>query len=237
MKLDVLSIAAHRDDTELTCGGTIIKMVEKGYRVGILDLTAGETGTRGSASLREQEARRASKVLGLVHRENLFRPDAGVENSRENKLMLAERIRALQPHTVILPYWEGRHPDHYTTGLLGYEACFLAGLAKLPLPRKPFRPFKIIYASLYVPALVPTFVVDITAQMEKKLKSILCYTSQFSPRKEVQNFFPSRSDWRERVLALGRHFGQMIGVRYAEPFVTREIAAIEDIVSMPVRSV
>ncbi len=237
MQLDVLSIAAHPDDTELTCGGTVIKMAEAGYKVGALDLSAGESGTRGNAVRREQEAQRASKVLGLVHRENLFLPDAAIEDVRDYKLKIAQKIRELRPRTVILPYWEGRHPDHYTTGHIGYEACFLAGLAKLPLEGTPHRPFKIIYATYYVPSLRPTFVVDITTQFEKKLKAILCYASQFSPHPQTQNLFPARADLRERVSSLARHFGLMIGVRYGEPFVTREVAAVDDIVKMPVRSI
>jgi bacillithiol biosynthesis deacetylase BshB1 len=237
MELDILSIAAHPDDTELTCGGTIIKMAEAGYRVGLLDLTGGESGTRGDALLRRKEARRAAQALGLAHRENLNMPDAGVENRREYKLQIARRIRALRPRTVILPYWEGRHPDHYTTGRIGYEACFLAGLARLPLEGKPHRPHKIIYATQYVPSVRPTFVVDITAQFEKKLRAVLCYASQFSPRKDVQNLFPSRADLRERMGSLARHFGLMIGVRYGEPFVTREVSAVDDVVNLPVRSI
>lgn len=236
MDLDVLSIAAHPDDTELTCGGTVIRMAEAGYRVGVLDLTAGESGTRGSAREREKEAARAATVMGLARRENLYLPDAGVEDLRDYKLKIAQKIRELRPRTVILPYWEGRHPDHYTTGRIGYEACFLAGLARLPLPGKPHRPHKIIYATLYVPTVRPTFVVDITTQFEKKLKAILCYASQFSPRKDTQNLFPSRRDLRERIGSLGRHYGLMIGVRYGEAYVTREVAEVGDIVNMPVRS-
>ncbi len=237
MHLDVLSIAAHRDDTELTCGGTIVKMAEAGYRVGLIDLSAGESGSRGSAALREREANRASKVMGVVHRENLYFPDAGIEDLREYKLKIAQKIRDLRPRTVILPYWEGRHPDHYTTGQIGYEACFLAGLAKLPLKGKAYRPHKIIYSSLYVPSVRPTFVVDITAQFDKKLKAVLAYQSQFSPQKETQNLFPSRKGLRERLGSLAHHFGLMIGVRYGEPFVTREVAAVEDIVTLPVKSI
>lgn len=237
MDLDVLAIAAHRDDVELTCGGTVIKMVEAGYKVGVLDLSAGESGSRGNASLRAKEAEKAAKVMGIVHRENLGLPDAAIENQRDYKLKIAQNIRELRPRTVILPYWAGRHPDHYTTGVIGYEACFLAGLDKLPLKGDPFRPFKIIYASMYVPAVVPTFVVDVTRQFDKKLKSILCYSSQFSSEKDVRNLFPSRNDLRERVGSLARHFGLMIGVRHGEPFVTREVAAVEDIVTMPVRSI
>lgn len=238
MQLDVLAIAAHRDDTELTCGGTIIKMVEAKYRVGVLDLTAGETGTRGSAALREREAKRATRIMALAHRENLHLPDAGIENIREYKLKIAQRIRELRPRTVILPYWKGRHPDHYTTGRIGYEACFLAGLAKLKdLQGQPYRPHKIIYATLYVPSARPTFVVDITSQFEKKVKAVLAYSSQFSAQEDLQNLFPSRRDVRERLACLGRHFGLMIGVRYGEPFLTREVAAVEDIVALPVKSI
>jgi bacillithiol biosynthesis deacetylase BshB1 len=237
MDLDILSIVAHPDDTEITCGGTVIKMVEAGYKVGVLDLTAGESGTRGNAKLREKEARKASRVMGLTHRENLFLPDAGIADTREYKLKIAQKIRELRPRTVILPYWEGRHPDHYTTGRIGYEACFLAGLARLPLDGRPYRPHKIVYASMYVPAVRPTFVVDITAQFEKKLKAVLAFSSQFSPKKDMQNLFPSSSDLRERLASLARHFGLMIGTRYGEPFVTREVAAVDDIVNMPVKSV
>jgi bacillithiol biosynthesis deacetylase BshB1 len=237
MELDILSIAAHPDDTELTCGGTVVKMAEAGYKVGVLDLTAGESGTRGNARLREREADRASQVMGLVHRANLGLPDAGIENLRDYKLQIAQKIRALRPRTVILPYWEGRHPDHYTTGRIGYEACFLAGLAKAPLDGRPHRPHKIIYATQYVPSVRPTFVVDITAQFEKKLKAILCFRSQFSPQKDMQNLFPSGRDLRERVGSLARHFGLMIGARYGEPFVTREVARVDDIVNMPVKSI
>ncbi|HUY12228.1 MAG TPA: bacillithiol biosynthesis deacetylase BshB1 [Terriglobia bacterium] len=237
MQLDILAIAAHPDDVELTCGGVVIKMVEEGYKVGVLDLTRGESGTRGSANVRDQESSRAARSMGLTHRSNLELPDAALENNREYKLQIAQRIRDLRPRTVILPYWEGRHPDHYTAGLIGYEACFLAGLSRLALESKPYRPHKIIYASLYVPSLRPTFVVDVTRQFEKKLKAILCYSSQFSSRQDVQNLFPSRADLRERVGSLSRHFGLMIGVRYGEPFVMREVAAVEDIVKIPVRSI
>ena len=237
MTLDVLSIVAHPDDTELTCAGTVIKMAEAGYKVGVLDLTGGESGTRGNAMLREQEAAKASKVMRLSYRENLHLPDAALEDRRDYKLKIAQKVRDLRPRTVILPYWMGRHPDHYTAGRIGYEACFLAGLRRLPLEGKPFRPHKIIYATYYVPSLRPTFVVDITAQMEKKLKAILCYSSQFSARKDTQNLFPSRQDLRERVTSISRHFGLMVGARYGEPFVTREVARVDDIVEMPVKSI
>ena len=237
MDLDLLSIAAHPDDTELACGGVIIKAAQAGYKVGLLDLTAGESGTRGSPSIRAQESAQATHVMGLAHRENLGLPDAALEHLREYKLKIAAKIRDLRPRTVILPYWEGRHPDHYTAGQIGYEACFLAGLVKAPLKGKPFRPYKIIYATMYVPSIRPTFVVDITSQFEKKLEAILCYASQFSAREDTQNLFPSLEDLRERVGSLARYFGLMVGVRYGEPFVVREVAMVEDVVKMPVKSI
>src|SRR6185437_4150822 len=128
VKLDVLAMAAHPDDVELTCGGTLIKMAAQGYRVGILDLTGGEMGTRGTVEIRKREAAAAARILGVAHRENLGLPDAGLELRMDYKLAVARRIRALRPRTVILPYWEGRHPDPYTAARLGYEGCFLAGL-------------------------------------------------------------------------------------------------------------
>ncbi|HYX70170.1 MAG TPA: PIG-L family deacetylase, partial [Terriglobales bacterium] len=157
--LDILAIAAHRDDVEQTCGGTLLKMAELGHRTGILDLTQGEMGTRGSAQDRAREAADAARILKLSWREALDIPDGRVENTWENRLKVARVIREQRPRVVILPYWKGRHPDHYNASVLGYEACFLAGLAKLDLkPRAPHRPFKIVYATLYYD-LRPTFVV------------------------------------------------------------------------------
>ena len=128
MKLDLLAIAPHPDDVELTCGGTMIKMAQAGYRTGVLDLTAGETGTRGTPQTRLREAARAAKIMGVAVRKNLGLPDAHLSVCDEHKVAIARAIRDLQPHTVILPYWEGRHPDHYTSATLGFEACFIAGL-------------------------------------------------------------------------------------------------------------
>src|SRR3954463_3794326 len=135
--LDILAIAAHRDDVEQTCGGTLLKMAALGHRTGILDLTRGEMGTRGTAEDRAQEAADAAKILRVSWREALDIPDGRVENAWENRLTVAGIIRQTRPRVVILPYWEGRHPDHYTASKLGYEACFLAGLAKLAISPQP----------------------------------------------------------------------------------------------------
>src|ERR1700691_2130327 len=160
MKVDLLALAAHPDDAELTSGGTLLKMADAGYRTGILDLTRGETGTRGTPETRLIEATKAAKILGVKIRRNAGLPDAHLKVTDEFKMAVAQVIRELEPHTVILPYWEGRHPDHYTAATLGYEACFISGLKNYPMPGKPFRPFKILYAAAYADVR-PTIAVDI----------------------------------------------------------------------------
>jgi LmbE family N-acetylglucosaminyl deacetylase len=145
--LDILALAAHRDDVEQTCGGTLLKMAERGYRTGILDLTQGEMGTRGTAEDRAREAADAARILKVSWRQALDIPDGRVENTWDNRLKVVRVLRQLRPRVLILPYWEGRHPDHYTASILGYESAFLSGLAKLqtddptpPVPEKPAAP-------------------------------------------------------------------------------------------------
>jgi len=239
MKLDLLAIAPHPDDVELTCGGTLLKAAEQGYKTGILDLTAGEMGTRGTPETRLKESEKAARILRVAHRENLHLPDSNVEVTRETKLALAQRIRVLRPHTVILPYWEGRHPDHYTAARLGYEACFLAGLKQLPIDGEAFRPFKILYSTVYYRDVRPTFVVDISRYFERRYRAILAYRSQFRPSakdKKSKVDIPLDRLHRE-VNLLARYYGQMAGVEYAEPFLVKEVMRVEDVVKLPVRSV
>jgi N-acetylglucosamine malate deacetylase 1 len=238
MKLDLLAIAPHPDDVELTSGGTLLKMAEAGYRTGILDLTQGETGTRGTPETRLREAARAAKILRARVRRNLALPDARLAMKTEYKEAIAEVIREFQPHTVILPFYEGRHPDHYTAAKLGYEACFIAGLKNYPLAGTAFRPFKILYAAAYAD-VTPTFAVDITSQFEARRRAILAYASQFRPpRKDRRSkVFLPLDELEERMNHQARHYGRMIGVKYAEGFVVKEVMRVDDVVKMPVRSV
>ena len=143
--IDLLAIAAHPDDVEQTCGGTLLKMADAGYTTGIVDLTAGDMGTRGTPETRVEESHEAARLLRVSHRENLHFPDARLENSMAGRMTLAHRIRELRPRTVILPYWQGRHPDHYRASEIGYEACFLAGLKKIDQYTEPHRPYKIVF--------------------------------------------------------------------------------------------
>jgi len=263
--LDILAIAAHRDDVEQTCGGTLLKMAQRGHRTGILDLTQGEMGTRGTAEDRAREAAEAAKILRVCWRQALDIPDGRVENTWENRLKVARVIREQRPRVVILPYWKGRHPDHYTASTLGYEACFLAGLAKLDLchasvdaggspasPRAerpkdirqdagatdllPHRPFKIIYATLYHDVR-PTFVVDITELLEARFQALMAYKSQFNDQEAGKDLFPAQAEIRARIEAMARFYGLLGGVTYAEPFLQKEVGLVEDLTLIPVKSI
>ena len=236
MNLDLLAIAAHPDDVELTCGGTLLKMAQAGYKTGILDLTAGEMGTLGTPETRAKEAALAAKILKVKYRATLGVPDSDVTASREHKLRLAAAIRELRPRTVIIPYWEARHPDHYNASTLCYEGCFLAGLKQLPIPGEPFRPHKILYSTAFT-HVRPTFVVDITAQFEARHKAIKAFTSQFRGTTRKRKVFLAIDRLEEEMNQIARHYGDMIGVRYGEPFLQKEIMKVNDVVEMEVRSV
>ncbi|MGD0212366.1 MAG: bacillithiol biosynthesis deacetylase BshB1 [Terriglobales bacterium] len=236
MPLDLLALAAHRDDVEQTCGGTLLKMAERGHRTGILDLTQGEMGTRGSAEDRAREAADAARILKVSWRHALDIPDGRVENTWENRLKVARILREQRPRVLILPYWEGRHPDHYTASILGYEAAFLSGLAKLPLEGSAHRPFKIIYASLYRDVR-PTFVVDITDEFETRFASLMAYKTQFTDQEAGSGIFPAQKEIRARVESMARFYGMMGGVTYAEPFVQKEIGLVDDVMAIPVKSI
>lgn len=234
--VDLLAIAAHPDDIEQTCGGSLIRMGEKGYRTAALDLTAGEMGTRGTPELRLEEADRAARIMNLKWRGNMALPDARIENSLAGRLTLAGEIRRLRPRVVILPYWEGRHPDHYNASRLCYEACFLAGLAKIDDTLPPHRPYKILYASQYA-NVAPSFVVDISAQFDRRMEALFAYQSQYGDSPEGSTLFPPQSEVRERLASAARFYGNLIGVKYGEAFVVKETQMVEDLLTMGVRSI
>jgi bacillithiol biosynthesis deacetylase BshB1 len=234
--VDVLAMAAHPDDVEQTCGGTMLRMAEAGYSTGIIDLTAGDMGTRGSPEIRVEESHAAAAILRVSHRENLHFPDARLENTMAGRMTIAHRIRELRPKTVILPYWTGRHPDHYRACELGYEGCFLAGLKKIDQYTEPHRPHKIIYSSIYA-NVTPSFVVDISRYFEKRMESLFAYRSQYGFVEEGKTLFPNENEIRERLASIARFYGNLIGVKYGEPFVVKEAMQIDDVVAFPVRSI
>ena len=233
--LDLLAIAAHPDDVEQTCGGTMIRMAEMGYKTGVLDLTQGEMGSRGTPEGRLVESKAAAAQLLLKWRGNLAMPDARLENTIGGRMTLAGAVRRLKPRCVILPYWDARHPDHYRAGEMGFEACFLAGLKKLDEHSDAHRPFKVLYSSLYA-NVTPSFVVDITAYFERRMAALLCYQSQYGESTEASGLFPQAREIHERHAAIARFYGNLIGAKYGEPFVVKETMRVDDVVSMGVRS-
>ncbi len=253
-QLEILTIAAHPDDAEITCGGLLIKMAQRGHRTGVLDLTAGEAGTCGDEHDRAREAAEAAEVMGLTYRGNVGLPDAAVAVSQESKLAVAARIRTLRPEMVILPHWAQRHPDHAVGGQLGYAACFLAGLKKIDLPGEPHRPRKIIYAS-YFRNYDHSFLVDISDVFEQKLKAVAAYRSQFGDAlSEKKTMPPGRTpevdpfSSRNTVFSSGvgihdflytqsHYLGQLVGVRFAEAYTIKEPVLVDDPLKLPGRSI
>ncbi len=234
-RADVLAIAAHRDDVEQTCGGTLLRMASRGLRTAILDLTQGEAGTRGTAEERAREAEEAARILGVGWRQALNFPDGAIENTLENRIAIARLLRQLRPRVVILPYWQARHPDHAIVAALGYEACFVAGLKKVDAGGEPHRPFKIVYASLYADVR-PGFVVDITPFIEQRHRALLAYRSQYANQRSGSGLFVPEEEIRERTFAEARHYGLLAGVKYGEPFVQKEVGLVDDLTLLPVQS-
>lgn len=237
MTIDLLALAAHRDDVELTCGGTLLHAAAQGYHTAILDLTAGESGTRGSAAIRGEEAAAAARVLGVAERRNAGLPDAHLQNTEEARRVVVEQIRALAPRVVILPFPVGRHPDHRIASELGRDACFLAGLSRYPAAGAPHRPFKILYSLAYREDPVkPTFVVDISDHFARKLEAIRCYASQFDGATSAGEIFPTGQDLYSLIETQAAHYGSLIRTRYGEPFFTHETVRVDDVMQLGVQS-
>ena len=238
--VDLLAIAAHRDDVELTCGGTLARAVRAGHRVGILDLTEGEMGTRGDAATRTAEADKAAKTLGVTIRLNAGMRDAHLENNEASRKRIVELIRRTRPRVVILPFPVGRHPDHRIASELGRDACYLAGLAKYEPDkgREAHRPYKLLYALAYREDPVkPTFVVDITEVFETKMQAIRCYGSQFDGAQAAGEVYPTGQDLYELIRVQSAHYGSLIRRRYGEPFYTAETQEVEDVLRLGVQSI
>ncbi len=238
--VDILAIAAHRDDVELTCGGTLAKAAKAGHRVGILDLTQGEMGTRGDAATRAAEAERAAKTLGVALRLNAGMRDAHLEDNEASRKTVVEIIRRMRPRVVILPFSVGRHPDHRIASELGRDACYLAGLAKYEPGKggEAHRPYKLLYALAYREDPVkPTFVVDISDVFETKMDAIRCYASQFTGAKAAGEIHPTGQDLYELIRVQSAHYGSLIRRRYGEPFYTAETQEVDDVLKLGVQSI
>jgi bacillithiol biosynthesis deacetylase BshB1 len=231
----ILAIAAHRDDVELTCGGTLVGAARRGQRTAILDLTQGEMGTRGSAALRAEEASRAAEVLGCVARETLGLPDAGIENNPATREMLALAIRRFRPRIVIAPALEGRHPDHRTAAQLVRDACFVAGLQKIAPDVPKHRPLKILHCLAYRQDFVrPSFVVDISDDFERKMEAVRCYSSQFDGEIQAGEVYPNGEPLYDVITHYAAYYGTLIRTRYGEPFFTTELMRVDDVAALEV---
>jgi bacillithiol biosynthesis deacetylase BshB1 len=239
MRVDLLAIVAHPDDAELLCGGTLRRAADQGYRTGILDLTGGEIGSWGDPGTRDDEASRAARILGVKNRQNAGLPDGALENDPASRKVVASFIRQLRPQVTIIHWPEGRHPDHRAASRLAYDAAFMAGLRNAPITGVPHRPYKIIYAQSYREEPVkPTFVVDITEQIESKLDAIFAFHSQFAGKTAMGEIFGgAERPLREQILAHAAHYGSLIRRPYGEPFWTRETMRVDDIVKVEVNSI
>ena len=234
-EVDILAIAAHRDDVELTCGGALIRSARQGHTTAIIDLTAGESGTRGSAALRGRESDAAAQILGVSERVNLGLPDAGLMNTPDTRTLLATAIRRFRPRIVIAPPLQGRHPDHIVAGQLVRDACFIAGLAKIAPDIPPYRPRKILHAITFREDHVkPTFVMDISDVFEEKMRAIMCYASQFDDALQAGEVYPTGEPLYDVVRHQSAHYGSLIRTRYGEPFLTTETMRVDDLSTLEV---
>ncbi len=237
LTLDVLAFAPHPDDAELLCGGTLARLAREGRRTGIVDLTRGEMGTRGSVEIRAAEAARAGQVLGLAVRENLGLPDSQLENDVATRLQLVAVIRRLRPQVVIAPAPKGRHPDHRVAAQLVRDACFLAGVRKVDRASEPHRPRKLLHAITYREDHVkPTFVVDISDDIKIKLAAVACYVSQFEGVIQAGEVYPTGAPLAEVIRHQSAHYGSLIRCAYGEPFWTHETMRVDDVMALQVET-
>jgi bacillithiol biosynthesis deacetylase BshB1 len=233
--VDILAIAAHPDDIELICGGTLVRAKMLGRSTGILDLAAGELASRGTPELRAKEAAKAAKVMGVSVRENLGLPDGGIQNTPETRARVAVVIRKLQPDVVITHSLHGRHPDHPIVAQLVRDACFVAGLKKVEPKIPAHRPRKVLHAlSFREDNQKPTFVVDISDAFEKKLEAIGCYESQFGEAVQAGEVYPNGEPLHELIRHHAAHYGSLIRCRYGEPFYTTETMRVDDVATLEV---
>jgi bacillithiol biosynthesis deacetylase BshB1 len=238
MSVDLLAIVAHPDDAELLCGGTMARAAGRKYRTAILDLSAGELGSSGSREQRALEAQTAASILGIAERLNAELPDGALADNHEARIKVAGLVRRLRPRVVITHWPRARHPDHAAAARLARAACFLAGLKRYAAEGEPHRPHKLLYALTYQEAWVrPSFVVDITDHMKQKLDAIFAFETQFSGRLAMGDVLPGGERLlREQIRAHHAHYGSWIRREYGEPFWTKEVMAVNDVLGLEVGS-
>ena len=235
MEVDILAIAAHPDDVELLCGGTLIKAARAGRGTAVVDLTAGEMGTRGDAKSRAAEAEKAGKVLKLAARECLGMPDSGLVNTPETRERVARAIRKYRPRVVIAPALQGRHPDHRIAAELIRDACFVSGLAKVAHDVPKHRPLKVIHCMTFRQDFEkPTFVVDVSDEFEQKLEAIRCFETQFAGNTQAGEVYPNGEPLLDAIRHYSAYYGSLIRTKYGEPFFTTETMRVDDVAALEV---
>ena len=233
--IDLLAVMAHPDDAELLCAGTLLSAADRGKATAVLDLSGGERGSWGTVSKRATEAEAASRILGLKERRTAGLPDGALENSPDARRIVAAHIRALKPRIVITHWADARHPDHRAASELTRDACFLAGVRNSGVEGEPHRPHKLVYALTYAEnAPRATFVVDITAQMERKLEAIFAFGSQFEGKTAMGDVFPGGRPLREQISAYHAYYGSWIRCGFGEPYWTKETMRVEDVTALDV---
>jgi N-acetylglucosamine malate deacetylase 1 len=229
--VEVLFVGAHPDDIELSCGAMVAKCVRDGRRAGIVDLTSGEMGTRGTPATRKREARNSAKILGASFREQLDFHDGGLRTGREQELILIDVIRRARPAVVFAPYPDDRHPDHARAGQLVFDSAFYAGLKQLDTGTPAHRPQAVIFF-LQHHVHPPSFIVDVTAVWKTKMRAIAAFKSQFSGGKSHgPQTVLSKPEFIEMIEGRGRHFGAQIGAKYGEAFVTKQPPRVDDVIA------
>jgi N-acetylglucosamine malate deacetylase 1 len=235
MSVDILAIAAHPDDVELLCGGTLIKAAKSGRKTAVVDLTAGEMGTRGDAKSRAAEAEKAGKVMKLSARECLGLPDSGLVNTPATREQVARAIRKYQPRVVIAPALQGRHPDHRVAAELVRDACFVAGLGKVAPDVPKHRPLKVVHCLTFRQDFEkPTFVVDVSDVFEQKLEAIRCFDTQFAGNIQAGEVYPNGEPLLDAITHYSAYYGSLIRTRYGEPFFTTETMRVDDVAALEV---
>lgn len=230
IKLDVLAFSAHPDDIELAAAGTLIKLTRQGHAIGVADMTRGEMGTRGTKEIRQKEAQEAARLMGLKVRDCLDIPDGHVTVTRENHLKVVRLLRKYRPSIIINHYWKARHPDHMATSAIVTEACYLSGLGKIDTGQERFRPKRILYHQINYD-VIPSFVVDVSAEIDQKWKVVKAHKSQFhDPESKEPETTLSHPSFLEMIETRMKYWGSQIGVSHAEPFLATEPVAIPDLV-------
>ncbi len=231
-KIDCLAFGAHPDDIELFCSGLLAKLTKQRYTTGIIDLTRGELSSNGTREIRESETKKASEILQVTIRQNLEFQDGNIENNHQNRIEIIKQLREYQPNIVLLPYWEDRHPDHVAASKIITEACYYSGLSKIYTNQEPHRPNTILYYMMHS-IFTPSLIVDISKEMDTKIKAIKSYESQFGQSDEKNNeTYINKPEFFDSIVNRAKFYGYEINAKFGEPYYYKGVIKIDNIMSV-----